>query len=449
MTHLRIEQNENAYNLSAREQVSSALIKKLYDIVTDPNNVFDEFSHLKGFLHVNEGGTYQEYIDALTDDTNNLTKDMDITAAKIYLQCDPELIRLFALDGIGDGIGVSQNDLLYITNISGNKYKNNTSIVDASILKKCIMLTNLDQSAFYGCTSLQQVSLPNSLTSLSDPGSTDSAYHGVFRDCTSLVQVELGTGISAIGNRCFMGCSALQTITIPANITSFTGYGTFASCTSLETITINASSITISGGMFNNCSKLQFDSFNKISSFPEECFMNAGTDSSVNWGDVVVEEQNTTWGGIGNRFKGCRMETFTMNSSTLTKIWDEQDRGWIWGGFNFCENPILTKIDLTGCTALTEISFGLVRTCDSLTTIKLPASLTTIGNYLCANCSNLTYVVLYSTTPPTVGNTTNIFLNSTSHLTVYVPDGSVSAYQNDASWSQFTIASINSLPSGV
>lgn len=56
MTHLRIEQNE-----SAIEYVSSVVIKKLYNLVT--NDDLDVTSNLSGTLHVTS--TYQEYKQAI------------------------------------------------------------------------------------------------------------------------------------------------------------------------------------------------------------------------------------------------------------------------------------------------------------------------------------------------------------------------------------------------
>ena len=56
MTHLRIEQNTGI-----TEEVSSAVITKLYNIVHD--NILDSESNLKGRLHTSS--TYQSYIDYL------------------------------------------------------------------------------------------------------------------------------------------------------------------------------------------------------------------------------------------------------------------------------------------------------------------------------------------------------------------------------------------------
>ena len=58
MTHLRIEQNNGSI-----EEVSSSVIAKLYDIVT--NESLDQTSNLVGRLSTTV--TYQEYIDELED----------------------------------------------------------------------------------------------------------------------------------------------------------------------------------------------------------------------------------------------------------------------------------------------------------------------------------------------------------------------------------------------
>ena len=58
MTHLKIEQNNGVI-----EEVSSAVIDKLYDIVHSGN--LDNTSNLIGRLHTT--ATYQDYIDYLED----------------------------------------------------------------------------------------------------------------------------------------------------------------------------------------------------------------------------------------------------------------------------------------------------------------------------------------------------------------------------------------------
>lgn len=93
-------------------------------------------------------------------------------------------------------------------------------------------ITILD-NAFYGCTSMTSISLPNSIT-LGD---------GVLSGCTGLTTVNIPTGISDIPVSMFDGCTSLRSLTIPANITSINN-DVFNGCTSL-TLTFNGNAPTL------------------------------------------------------------------------------------------------------------------------------------------------------------------------------------------------------------
>lgn len=73
------------------------------------------------------------------------------------------------------------------------------------------------------------------------------------------------------------------------------------------------------------------------------------------------------------------------------------------------------------------------------TTIILPSNSTSFTGNTFYNASNLTALVLYSTTPPTSVRDITYILNNTPIVKgtgyVYVPDASVDAYKADSKWS--------------
>ncbi len=84
-----------------------------------------------------------------------------------------------------------------------------------------------------------------------------------FEGCTALKQVKFNNGIKMIGNNAFKGCTSLTAINsswdyedynynLPKSVTEI-GQSAFENCTSLQTITIN-SSPTIGTDAFSNCS---------------------------------------------------------------------------------------------------------------------------------------------------------------------------------------------------
>jgi hypothetical protein len=76
------------------------------------------------------------------------------------------------------------------------------------------------EGAFYGCTSLTSVTIPNSVTVIGT-----YAFHG----CTSLTSVTIPDSVSSIGSYAFEGCTSLTSVTIPGRVTSIGGEA-FARC---------------------------------------------------------------------------------------------------------------------------------------------------------------------------------------------------------------------------
>jgi len=72
--------------------------------------------------------------------------------------------------------------------------------------------------------------------------------------------------------------------------------------------------------------------------------------------------------------------------------------------------------------------------CSSLTSAIIGSGVTNIGRAAFYLCSNLTTVTLKATTPPTLVNTGAI---STATTKIYIPAGTLSAYQSATNWSNF------------
>ncbi|MDO4843006.1 MAG: bacterial Ig-like domain-containing protein, partial [Phoenicibacter congonensis] len=81
-------------------------------------------------------------------------------------------------------------------------------------------VTNIGESAFYGCDSLKNITIPGSVTSI---GSF------LFCNCDSLTSVTLENGVTSIGEYAFYGCTALASITIPKSVRAIRE-GAFLDC---------------------------------------------------------------------------------------------------------------------------------------------------------------------------------------------------------------------------
>lgn len=152
--------------------------------------------------------------------------------------------------------------------------------------------TNLS-STFGGCTLLESVTLPSSMTGLltltsafancsslktvTFPAALNAvtASNALFQNCNNLTSVTMPTSMSANVNfaSAFQGCSKLTSIVLPNVVspTFFNFNATFASCTSLKTVVLPGSAqltgVTTIDAMFQNCSNLTtVTNFDKVGS---------------------------------------------------------------------------------------------------------------------------------------------------------------------------------------
>ena len=89
-------------------------------------------------------------------------------------------------------------------------------------------VTSIGNDAFYNCSALTSVEIPNSVTSIGD---------SVFLQCTSLTSVTIPDSVTNLGELMFTSCTGLTSVTLPKNL-SVIPYAAFARCTSLAEITI-------------------------------------------------------------------------------------------------------------------------------------------------------------------------------------------------------------------
>ena len=135
---------------------------------------------------------------------------------------------------------------------------NLTSVTVPDVFAKGKLAT----AVFTGCTSLNTLNWESQLPIPSN----------MFKGCTSLTGVTINDNVTAIGQSAFMGCSLLESITLPSGLTllgrtsgnpSITDKSeVFSGCTSLKSIELPVGITWLGWDLFRNCENLTTVKFN-------------------------------------------------------------------------------------------------------------------------------------------------------------------------------------------
>ncbi len=201
----------------------------------------------------------------------------------------------------------------------------------------------IGRAAFCRCTSLQQITIPDTITNISD---------STFEDCDSLQQITIPNTVTSIGKWAFEECSSLQHITIPNVVTSI-GESAFAGCSSLKTITIPNSVTSINESTFEECSSLQ---------------------------QITIPNTITY---IGSRaFEKCS----SLQKITIPACMTSIEESTFYG--------CLSLLQITIPNMVTNIGERAFCFCKSLRQITIPNSVITIGNDAFAHCKSLQQIII-------------------------------------------------------
>ena len=166
--------------------------------------------------------------------------------------------------------------------------------------------------------------------------------------------------------------------------------------------------------------------------------------STIDWGDGTVETFNTASTTVNTHTYTDGKTEHTIAISGLTSIDDNAFGGCSsltsitigngvtsigFAAFNGCSS--LTSITIPN--SVTSIGSYSIRFCTSLKSITIPDSVTTIGENAFDRDENLKQLILFPSTPPTLGSDAI----PTTVQSIYVQQSSKAAYQAAANWKAF------------
>lgn len=338
-------------------------------------------------------------------------------------------------------------------------------------------VTTFDWRAFAGCSSLPSIIMPNNLTSIK---------MGAFSDCRSLISILIPKNVTFLDDSAFEGCSNLASITvedgnlyfdsrnncnaiiekssntlivgckntiIPNSVISI-GTSAFYGRDGLTSMTIPSSVTSIGSGAFYNCGLTtivsEIENPFEISSwtFSDDTYnvatlvvprgTKAAYQATEGWNRFtkIVEagDDPTISGQCGDNVHYSydrTTHTLTINGDGPMYSMDMEDYYPWWSFSNDIQH---VKIE-SGVTSIGYSAFSQ----SGLTSITIPNSVTSIGDYAFNACHNLSSIISEIEYPFEIAKEVwGDLLYIRSDVQLLVPKGTKAAYQATEGWNQFT-----------
>ena len=288
----------------------------------------------------------------------------------------------YKIDGIGYDILSSDERMAEVIN---GEYSGDVVIPETMEYEGITYrVTAIGDYAFYYCTDLTSVTIPESVTTIGD----DAFYY-----CTDLTSVTIPESVISIGDWAFGRCRGLTSVTIPNSVTTIGDFA-FLSCDGLTSVTIPENVTVIGEGTFLFCDGLT---------------------------SVTIPESVTA---IGSDAFNCSGLTSITIPDGVTSIGDYT--------FAYC----FGLHEVTIGDGVTSIGDSAFYNCSGLTSITIPDGVTSIGEYAFGGCDDLTSVTAYNPIPVDIGS--YVFRGvDCANCTLYVPAESVELYSAAEGWKEF------------
>ena len=303
---------------------------------------------------------------------------------------------------------IDGNLVVYIADNAFNSKTNFTSLTIGRNVK------TIGLYAFTNCTAMTSISLPAD-------GALETINQCAFENCSNLVSIVLPNTVKTLGVNVLKSCTNLTSVTISNQLATIPNE-TFRNCTHLNNVVIPSSVTTINNNVFWDCDALTSITIpNSVTALGTNVFRSCGELSSVTFEEGC---QLTT---IPNEvFRECSSLTGITIPLSITTI-----------GSSAFNGSALTSI--TFPSNVTRINNSAFASCANLTEVTIPSTITTVESYAFQSCG-LESANVYC---HTIG--AHMFYNCTELENITISDGietiSDNAFQNCSKLTSISIPS--------
>ena len=274
-----------------------------------------------------------------------------------------------------DSIEVSPNNLHFSSQDNCLLTKDKTELIlgcKNSIIPKSVKI--IRDNAFYGCTGLQHIDLPNKIITLGKycfsgctaldnieiPISTNKISRGTFEHCKNLSHIEIPSCVSAIEEEALLGCESLKEVRVSEHNPTYTSVNNCILSKNGKVLIagFNVSIIPVGVSVIEAAAFKGLRSLNHV--------------DIPNTVEVIKE----------SAFESSGLQGIVLPNS-VTQIGAS--------AFDCCKE--LTSVKLS--TVITVISTACFRNCSSLIEINLPLSIKVIEPLAFMGCENLPYFYIH------------------------------------------------------
>ena len=261
-----------------------------------------------------------------------------------------------------------------VTGIGSYAFKNCSNLSSVTFGEESV-LSSIGSDAFASCTSLKSITIPNSVTAIADWA---FSYSG-------LESITLSNKLATLSYCTFANCTSLESIVIPDSVTAISDYA-FLECAGLTTVSFGADSKLESIGVraFKKCSSLEsIEIPGKVTSIGEEAFLNCYSLDELTIPASVTE--------IGyHAFTGCNPAVFENNSqvsvSSLNYLFNDD----VFNAIQTHSGKTITELTIS--PLYRKIAKDTLKGNTALTSITIPASVTSIGTDAFKGCNPSVFV---------------------------------------------------------